>query len=81
LHIRSPKEKESSPPHIEDVMTNSKEKIENTLPPFQGYAATNLKNMILMPTPQSVVGSNELNNSPMEPSLTQYIQSKVYRHL
>ncbi len=35
---RSQEEEESSPPHIEDVVTNSKKEMENTLPPFQGYA-------------------------------------------
>jgi hypothetical protein len=34
---RSPEEKESSPPHIEDVVMESKEETKNTLPPFQGY--------------------------------------------
>jgi hypothetical protein len=32
--IKSPKEEGSFPPHIEDVMTHSKEEVENTLPPF-----------------------------------------------
>jgi hypothetical protein len=38
------------------------------------------KIMTLTLTPQSIVGSNELHDSPMEPSSTQYIWSKVYRH-
>jgi len=46
---RSLEEEESSPPHIEDVVTNSKKEMENTLPPFQGYA--NSKDMTLTPTP------------------------------
>jgi hypothetical protein len=32
--IRSPEEEESSPLHIKNVMTNSKEKIKNILQPF-----------------------------------------------
>jgi hypothetical protein len=39
------------------------------------------KDMTLAPTPQSIVGLNELNNSPMEPNLTQYFQSTIYKHL
>jgi len=31
---RSLEEEESSPPHIEDIMMNSKEEIKNILPPF-----------------------------------------------
>jgi hypothetical protein len=58
-------------------MTDSE---ENTLPPFQGYAATNLEDMTLTPTSQFAM-SNKLNNSPMEPGSTQYIQSRVYMHL
>jgi hypothetical protein len=48
---RNPKEEERSPPNIEDVVTNSKEETDNTFPPFQGYVATNLEDMTLMPTP------------------------------
>ncbi len=76
---RSLEEEESSPPHIKDVVTNSKKEMENTLPPFQGYAKTNSKDMTLTPT--TMMGSNKLNNSPMELGSTQYIQSRVYKHL
>ncbi len=70
---RSPKEEESSPPHTEDVLMDSKEEIENTLPPFQGYAGMDSENMAPTPTPQSAMGSNKFNDSPMEPGSTQYI--------
>jgi hypothetical protein len=32
-------------------MTDSKEEIENILPPFQGYAAMDLEDMTPVPTP------------------------------
>jgi hypothetical protein len=32
---RSPKEEESSPPHIKDVMTDLEEERNNTFPPFR----------------------------------------------
>ncbi len=32
---KSPKEEESSPPHIEDVVMDSEEETKNTLPPFK----------------------------------------------
>jgi hypothetical protein len=31
---KSPKKEENSPPHIKNAMTNSKEEMKNTLPPF-----------------------------------------------
>jgi len=75
---RSPEEEESSPPHTKDVVRDSKKEMENTLPPFQGYVVINLEDMTLAPTPQFVVGSNKLNNSPMELGSTQYVRSKVH---
>ncbi len=75
---RSPEEEESSPPHTKDVVRDSKKEMENTLPPFQGYVVTNLEDMTLTPTPQSIVGSNELNNSPVELGSTQYVRNKVH---
>jgi hypothetical protein len=47
---RSLEEEESSPPHIKDVVMDSKEEMENTLPQFQGYVATNSEDMTLAPT-------------------------------
>jgi hypothetical protein len=39
------------------------------------------EDMTPTPTPQSAVGSNEFNESPMEINSTQYIRSKVYKRL
>jgi hypothetical protein len=62
-------------------MMDSEEEMENILPPFQIYVIMDSKDMTLVPTPQSTMGSNELNNSPMEPDSVQYVQNKVYRRL
>jgi hypothetical protein len=58
-------EKESFPPYPKDVMTNSEEEI------------TNLEETTPIVTPHFTMGSNELNNPPMAPDLTQYVQNKV----
>jgi len=51
-HItRSLEEEESSPPHTKDVVTYSKEEMENNLPPFQGYVVMDLEDMTLAPMP------------------------------
>jgi DNA segregation ATPase FtsK/SpoIIIE-like protein len=78
---KSPEEEESSLPHVKNVVTNLEEETQNNLPPFQGFAIMDSENMTRMPTPQSAMGSNELNESPMELDSAQYIQSKVYRCL
>jgi hypothetical protein len=70
---RSLEEEKSLPPHTKDVVMDSKKEMENTLPPFQGYVIMNLEDMTLAPTPWFIVGSNELNNSLMEPNSAQYI--------
>ncbi len=57
-------EEESSPPYPKDVMTNSKDEMMN------------LEDTTSMATPQFVVGSNELNDPPMAPRLSQYVWNK-----
>jgi hypothetical protein len=51
---KSLEEEKSSPPHIEDVMTDLEEETSNMLPTFQGYATLNLKDMTPTPKPQWV---------------------------
>jgi hypothetical protein len=81
-HItKSPEEEKNSPPHTKHVVTNLKEETKNNLPPFQGYVVMDSEDMTPTPTPQSAVGSNEFNESPMEINSTQYIRSKVYKRL
>jgi Leucine-rich repeat (LRR) protein len=58
-------EKESSPPYLEDTVTDSKEE------------TTNLEDTTLMVTPQSTMGSNEPNDPPMAPSSTHYFRNRV----
>jgi len=78
---RSPEEEESLPPHTKKVVMDSEKEMTNSFPTFQGYATTNSKDMTLAPTPQFVMGSNKLNDSPMELNLTQYILNKFYKRL
>jgi hypothetical protein len=40
---------------------------------------TNLEDTTLMITPQSLIGSNKLNNPPMAFGLAQYVQNKVWQ--
>ncbi len=40
---KSPKEEDSSPPHIEDVVMDSKEETKNTLPPFKDMSLRSWK--------------------------------------
>ncbi len=58
---RSDVEKENSPPYPEDAMMDSKEE------------TTNLEDTTPTATPQSTIGSNELNNPPMAHGSTQYV--------
>ncbi len=64
--IKSNVKKERSPPYSEDVVANSKEE------------TTNMEDSTLMATPQSTIGSNELNEPPMEPSSAQYVKKRVW---
>ncbi len=59
--IKSNVEEESSPPYLEDIVTNSKKEMMN------------LEDTTLASTPQSTMGSNNLNNPPMVPDLAQYV--------
>lgn len=63
---RSEAENESSPPYPKDAMTNLEEKMMN------------LENTMLVVTPHSAMGSNKLNDSPMAPSLAQYVCDTNY---
>jgi Leucine-rich repeat (LRR) protein len=62
---RSDVEEESSPPYLEDVVTDSKEKI------------TNLEDTTPMATPQFATSSNKLNDPPMALGSTKYVLNKV----
>jgi hypothetical protein len=57
---------ESSPPYSEDVVVDSKEE------------TTNMEDSTPTTTPQSAIGSNELNDPPMEPNSIQYIMKRVW---
>jgi hypothetical protein len=57
---RSNVEEGNSPPYLEDVVTGSKEKMMN------------LEDTTPTVTSQFAMGSNELNNLPMAPSLAQH---------
>ncbi len=63
---KSDVEEENSPPYLENVMTISKKDM------------TNLEDTTQTITPQSATNSNELNNSPIAPSSTQYVQKGVW---
>jgi hypothetical protein len=63
---RSLEEEESSPPHIGDAVTNLEEEMMN------------MEDTTPMATPQFAIGSNELNNPPMEPDLAQYVKKRVW---
>ncbi len=62
---RSDVEEESSPPSLEDVVTNSKEE------------TTNLEDTTPALTPQFATSSNKLNDPPMALGSTQYVLNKV----
>ncbi len=62
---RSDVEEESSPPYLEDVVTDSKEK------------TTNLEDTTSAATPQFATSSNKLNDPPMALGSTQYVLNKV----
>jgi len=55
--IKNDEEEESSPPYLEDAMTNLEEE------------TTNLEDTTSMATPQSTTGSNELYDPLMAPGL------------
>jgi hypothetical protein len=59
-------EKESFPSYLEDVAMNLKEE------------TTNLEDTTLAVTPQSEMGSNELNDPPMALGLAQYVMNKIW---
>jgi hypothetical protein len=62
---RSDMEKENPPPYPEYVMINLEKE------------TTNLEDTTPMVTPQSTTCSNKLNDPPMAPNLTQYVQNRV----
>jgi len=57
--IKNDEKEESSPPYLEDAMTNLEKK------------TMNLEDTTSMATPQSTMGSNELNDPLMAPGLAQ----------
>jgi hypothetical protein len=59
--IKNDEKEESSPPYLEDAMTNLEKK------------TMNLEDTTSMATPQSTMGSNELNDPLMAPGLAQYV--------
>jgi hypothetical protein len=65
LLLKSNVEEESSPPYLKDAMTDLEEEM------------TNLEDTTSATTPQSTMGSNELNHLPMEPGSIQYVKKKV----
>jgi hypothetical protein len=65
LLLKSNVEEESSPPYLKDAMTDLEEEM------------TNLEDTTSATTPQSTMGSNELNHPPMEPGSIQYVKKKV----
>jgi hypothetical protein len=62
-------EKESSPPYSEDVVMDLEKEMMN------------MEDSTPMATPQSVMGSNKLNEPPMEPNLAQYVRKRVWQHI
>jgi hypothetical protein len=58
-------EEENSPPYLQEVVIESREE------------TTNLEKTTSVATPQFTTGSNKLNNPPMAPDSTQYVQNKV----
>jgi hypothetical protein len=62
-------EEESSPPYLEDAVTNWEEE------------TTNMENTTSVITLQSTMVSIELKDPPMEPDLTQYVKKRVWWHI
>lgn len=62
-------EKESSPPYSKDAVMDSKKEM------------TNMEDSTLVATPQFAMGSNKLNEPPMEPNLAQYVRKRVWQHI
>jgi hypothetical protein len=57
------------PPNLKDLVAYSKEE------------TTNMEDSTSMTTPQFAIGSNKLNDPPMEPNSTQYVRKKMWQHI
>ncbi len=60
-------EKENSPLYSKNVVTDLEKEIMN------------LEETTLVVTPQSTIGSNKLNDPPMELSFAQYVRKRVWQ--